>query len=652
MSIVSYAQNYEDVILHRALKDIEFGFYIDVGAQDPVEYSVTKAFYELGWRGVNVEPIAHWFEKLVADRPHDINLQLAAAEKPGNLHLYEILNTGLSTSSAEFARRHIERGFSVHEVDVACITLDEICEQNAVETVHFLKIDCEGSEASVLRGFSFDRWRPWIVLVEATEPLSKEPTHLAWESLIVDRGYHVIYKDGLNRFYVADEHAELDEAFSYPPNVFDEFVRAAELSVRNDLEAARRDLCSLHEARNIGRLEGQLEFLTGENERREAALVEHRRMLDEAGLREALTAERIQAERDQLRSEIEYLRGENERRESALSDSRRLIEEVTQRESENAVRLLDQSQLRDEVEFLRGENERREAALVEIRRSLEEACQREVASAAQLRDEQDLSKKEIEYLRSENERREAALVAIRVLLDEATQREAVYALEVKGQHDLLRQEIEYLRSENERREGALAEQRNIFVETVKRHTEYLAEQIQILAATDEKSSWLSEKALLQGEVGRLHHEVVFRDNEIVGLRKTIHDFQVSMSWRATYPLRFCKRNGVAVAKKARGVGYALARGLAHVLRQPMRFIARSHAVRALAVRVIGIDSSLTKHARLFLFGNGPVVSEKVSLNTTETRVVLTRRATQIFSELRRAQRKKLLDDGSLGSGRA
>jgi hypothetical protein len=47
MSIVSYAQNYEDVILHRALKDIEFGFYIDVGAQDPVEYSVTKAFYAL-----------------------------------------------------------------------------------------------------------------------------------------------------------------------------------------------------------------------------------------------------------------------------------------------------------------------------------------------------------------------------------------------------------------------------------------------------------------------------------------------------------------------------------------------------------------------------------------------------------------------------
>jgi FkbM family methyltransferase len=145
MSFISYAQNYEDVILHRALKDIESGFYIDIGAQDPVEYSVTKALYDHGWRGINVEPVAHWFEKLVVDRPHDINLQLAAAERQGNLHLYEILNTGLSTTSAEFAHRHIEKGFSVHEVDVACMTLDEICESNAVETVHFLKIDCEGS---------------------------------------------------------------------------------------------------------------------------------------------------------------------------------------------------------------------------------------------------------------------------------------------------------------------------------------------------------------------------------------------------------------------------------------------------------------------------------------------------------------------------
>ena len=33
------------------------GFYVDVGAGHPTEDSVTRHFYDLGWRGINVEPI-------------------------------------------------------------------------------------------------------------------------------------------------------------------------------------------------------------------------------------------------------------------------------------------------------------------------------------------------------------------------------------------------------------------------------------------------------------------------------------------------------------------------------------------------------------------------------------------------------------------
>jgi hypothetical protein len=50
----SRAQAREDVILDHALRGVKHGFYIDVGAQDPVVDSVTKAFYEGGWRGINI----------------------------------------------------------------------------------------------------------------------------------------------------------------------------------------------------------------------------------------------------------------------------------------------------------------------------------------------------------------------------------------------------------------------------------------------------------------------------------------------------------------------------------------------------------------------------------------------------------------------
>ena len=59
MSIVSYAQNFEDVMLWRALGKVENGFYIDIGAQHPVIDSVSKAFYDNGWRGIHVAEHDH-----------------------------------------------------------------------------------------------------------------------------------------------------------------------------------------------------------------------------------------------------------------------------------------------------------------------------------------------------------------------------------------------------------------------------------------------------------------------------------------------------------------------------------------------------------------------------------------------------------------
>src|SRR5215471_9401452 len=98
MSFVSYAQNQEDVMLYRALRDLEQGFYIDVGAQDPIIDSVTKAFYDRRWHGINIEPNEEYFHKLQSERPHDLNLATAVGREPGLIYFYEVAHTGLSTT--------------------------------------------------------------------------------------------------------------------------------------------------------------------------------------------------------------------------------------------------------------------------------------------------------------------------------------------------------------------------------------------------------------------------------------------------------------------------------------------------------------------------------------------------------------------------
>jgi FkbM family methyltransferase len=221
---ISYAQNYEDVMLWRALKHINRGFYVDVGACDPILHSVTQAFYERGWRGINIEPASSYYERLCAARPFDTNLAVAVADTEGELIFYEIPETGLSTLDIETAQKYRAAGWAVTERKLPVLTLDQILEKHVIGPVHFLKIDVEGSEKKVLYGLNLSRWRPWILVIEATLPNSSDLHFADWEPFVLAADYEMVYSDGLNRFYVAREHAALAEMLKTPPNVFDVFM--------------------------------------------------------------------------------------------------------------------------------------------------------------------------------------------------------------------------------------------------------------------------------------------------------------------------------------------------------------------------------------------------------------------------------------------
>ena len=222
---ISYAQNYEDVMLWRALKSVEAGFYIDVGAAWPQEHSVTKAFYDAGWSGINVEPNPDFHALLQRDRPRDCNLALALAEQEGSAEFVIFDATGLSTLDMAVASLHQEAGRADQTRNVTTSTLSSVWAQHVPpsQSVHFLKIDVEGAESAVLSGNDWNQNRPWIVVVEATVPMSQTESYADWEPLLLQANYQLAYADGLNRFYVANEQADLLRAFRYPPNFFDHF---------------------------------------------------------------------------------------------------------------------------------------------------------------------------------------------------------------------------------------------------------------------------------------------------------------------------------------------------------------------------------------------------------------------------------------------
>lgn len=222
--MISYAQNGEDVLLDRLFPRDVKGFYVDVGANDPVRDSITKHFYDLGWRGINVEPAQQPFQRLVELRPRDINLNIGVSDEPGTLTLYETPpGTGASTFSSHLAARLSEEGIPASERPVPVLTLAQVFEERVEGDIDFLSVDVEGFEAQVLVGGDWKRWRPRVVVVEATEPRTTVPSYERWESTLLDADYLYAAFDGLNRYYVRAEDSELATWLQAPVNVFDEF---------------------------------------------------------------------------------------------------------------------------------------------------------------------------------------------------------------------------------------------------------------------------------------------------------------------------------------------------------------------------------------------------------------------------------------------
>jgi FkbM family methyltransferase len=213
---IYYSQFYEDYILAYVFKDHENGFYVDVGANDPDDSSVTKYFYLAGWRGINIEPIPELVEKLNKSRPEDTNKGVAISDRPGELPFYKgVTASGLSTLSPKIAAAHRANGFEFTKIMIPVTTLNAVLDEHAKEKseITFLNVDVEGFEKQVLSSIDFKRYQPHVIMAESTAPLTEVATHQRWESILIDHGYIFAMDDGLNRYYVHESQESLVSKF-------------------------------------------------------------------------------------------------------------------------------------------------------------------------------------------------------------------------------------------------------------------------------------------------------------------------------------------------------------------------------------------------------------------------------------------------------
>ena len=226
MNFISYAHNQEDVLLHRALASEDQGFYIDIGAGDPTKGSITKSFYSLGWSGINVEPLPEQFLALTHERTRDINLGVVCTDRDGEA-TFSIVEGYDELSTLHLEDANLDSEVEIREIIVKSRTLASICFEYVERPIHFLKIDVEGAELSVLQGGDFDQFRPWIVVIEVLWAGKEHPEILEINDFLSKVNYSLVFFDGVNNYYLANERYEdLAPSFAYPVSARDDFVRS------------------------------------------------------------------------------------------------------------------------------------------------------------------------------------------------------------------------------------------------------------------------------------------------------------------------------------------------------------------------------------------------------------------------------------------
>jgi len=183
------------------------GFFLDVGANEPQKGSQTWMLEERGWRGILIEPQARLCERLRQARPRSQVFQLACGAPGAPPEM--LLHTAESLGHSGLVKHLVDATTTYVGTEmVKVMTLDAVLAEAGYPTIDFMTMDVEGTQFDVLRGFSLQRHRPKLLLMEDHLYDLQAHRHL------VRADYRLARRTGLNNWYVPSESSFRPAGFS------------------------------------------------------------------------------------------------------------------------------------------------------------------------------------------------------------------------------------------------------------------------------------------------------------------------------------------------------------------------------------------------------------------------------------------------------
>ena len=169
--IRDYLKNYSDLNLLLRVDyptDTE-NVFVDVGA---FRGGFTSAFARRGWRVIAFEPEPRNYALLtqrVNKYPNVTCIQKAVTDKSGESVPFYVDQT-------HPARNSLQPVSADHQtsIDIQTTRLDDVLMDHKLKEVTLLKIDAEGADFQVLKGFDFNKIKPDLVMAEFDEERTRQ----------------------------------------------------------------------------------------------------------------------------------------------------------------------------------------------------------------------------------------------------------------------------------------------------------------------------------------------------------------------------------------------------------------------------------------------------------------------------------------------
>lgn len=162
-----YSQEGQDEFLDTQIfKGHRGGVFVDVGAYNGVTINNTLFFEkEREWSGLLIEPLPEIFKELQKNRPNARLENCAVSMIEGNVDFLSVTGYSEMTSGilSNYDSRHTARidkeveqfGGTKNIIQVPSYPLSVLFKKHRISHVHYLSIDVEGSEMSVVKSIDY-----------------------------------------------------------------------------------------------------------------------------------------------------------------------------------------------------------------------------------------------------------------------------------------------------------------------------------------------------------------------------------------------------------------------------------------------------------------------------------------------------------------